>query len=203
MGRNRIEEHDLQRLVSASERLSNLPFVIEDAPGLTVPEIAAKARAQKQRFEREGKRLDVLCVDHIGKVRPSGNYKGNKVNEVGEISGALANLAKELGCTVLALSQLNRGVESQERKNKRPVLSDLRSSGDLEQDADVVMFLFRAAYYLEKTSFDDEEKEADRVEKLEATKNRLEIIVSKQRAGPCCTVRAYIEMASNVVRNLA
>lgn len=203
MRRRAVDDYARERLRSAAQRLKDSSMVIEDAPGLTVPEIAARARAQQQRFQRQGKRLDILCIDHIGKVKPSGKYQGNKVNEVGEISGALANLAKDLGCTVMALSQLNRGVESQDRKNKRPMLSDLRSSGDIEQDADVVLFLFRAAYYLEKAKFDDYEKEKDRLEKLEATKNKLEIIISKQRAGPCRTVRAFVDMGSNVVRDLA
>ena len=196
--RRLVSDHDKERFRKAAESLKNITFVIDDRPGLTVAEVAARARAQAERFARDGKRLSVIAIDHLGKMRASGRYAGNKVQETGEISAGLAELAKDLNCTVLALSQLSRQVEG--RDNKRPVLADLRNSGDLEQDADAVIFLYRRAYYLESIKSDDHEKEASRLEKLEDCKNEMDIIVAKQRSGPCRTMTAFCDMASNVVR---
>jgi replicative DNA helicase len=135
-------------------------------------------------------------------VKPSGRYAGNKVQEVGEISDGLCSLAKEQDVAVLALHQLNRGTEG--RENKRPTLADLRNSGDLEQDADVVCFAYRESYYLERMKYDaGSQNELQREAALEGCRNTLELLIAKNRNGPTTTVTLYCDMACNVVRDLA
>ena len=195
-------EHEKERLTAASKRLEECAFVIDELAAPTVMDIAMRARAQAARFRQQGKRLDIICVDHMGKMASSGRYSGSRVNEVMELSAGLAALAKDLDCTVVALSQLSRGVESMERKNKRPTLSDLRDSGSLEQDADVVMFVYRSAYYLERQKFDEEDKEQGRLERLEREKNDMEIVIAKHRAGQTGTVKLMADMGSNAIRSV-
>jgi replicative DNA helicase len=127
-------------------------------------------------------------------------YAGNRVHEVSEISAGLKALAKELRIPVLMLAQLNRQVEN--REDKRPQLSDLRDSGSIEQDADAVIFAYRAEYYLEKPC-DNPEDEALRQEKLSKVQNILELNVAKQRNGPTGTVCVRFDAASNHLDDLA
>jgi replicative DNA helicase len=140
-----------------------------------------------------------VIIDHIGFMTPSNRYRGNRVHEVSEISAGLQRLAKSEVVSVLALHQLNRGTEG--RDNKRPQLADLRDSGSLEQDADLVMFAYRSAYYLERMKFDDPDDEAERAQKLEAARNELEVGIAKSRNGPTGTVELYCDMAANAVRD--
>jgi replicative DNA helicase len=114
-----------------------------------------------------------------------------------EISARLAEAAKRLNCPVIALAQLNRGVES--REDKRPSLSDLRESGAIEQDADLVAFVYREAYYLERQSYSDNNREADRIADLMRCQNRMELIIAKQRSGPIGTVDLWVNMGCNKV----
>jgi replicative DNA helicase len=134
-------------------------------------------------------------------VRASSRYAGNVVAETGEISNGLAALAKDLNVAVLAMHQLNRAVEG--REDKRPQLSDLRNSGDIEQDADMVAFLYRPAYYLERRRYEKKEDDDERKELLKERQHDLEVIVSKNRNGPICTIDLFCDVASNVVRNKA
>ena len=172
---------------------------IDPQGGLTVGQIAARARKHKQFLERQGKTLDVVCVDHMHITRPSGRYSGNRVSELTEISGSLKALAKELNVAVLALAQLNRTVET--REDKRPTLSDLRDSGAIEQDADVIIFLYREAYYLDQVRFDDAAKEEARIVRLGEVQNSLEAIVAKQRNGPTGMVPILFDRVCNAARN--
>lgn len=199
MDQRKVDEHELNRLHSVSEDLLNLPMHIDTQRGLSVAEIGARARRKRDELERNGQRLDLICVDHLGKVQSSDRYAGNKVHETGEKTNALANLAGELDVAVIALTQLNRGVEG--RDDKRPGMSDLRDSGNIEEDADTVSFLYRPAYYLERTKIDDPEKDEKRLNMLEIKRNTLELIVSKNRRGPICTQEFFIDVASNVVRD--
>lgn len=199
---NNLSERQLAILSEAAALWTGLPVTIDDQRGLTMAEIAARTRAEAQRFERDGKTLGLVVVDHLGLVRPSGRYAGNKVQETGEISDALATLAKDQNVAVLALHQLNRGTEG--RDNKRPTLADLRNSGDLEQDADVVCFAYREAYYLERQKYDaGSQQELQRQNDLEACRNTLEVLIAKNRNGPTKAVPLFCDMASNVVRDLA
>ena len=176
-------------------------MLIEERSGLSAMQIMAETRKAQAYFERMGKRLGLVIVDHIGKVRPSSRYKGNKVHEIGETSQALAHLAKAENVAVLGLVQLNRGVEG--RDNKRPGPADLRDSGDLEQDADAVMFAYRPAYYLARGKEDEgSDEEKLRMADLQRKKHALEIIIAKQRNGPVGTVELWCDMGSNVVRDL-
>lgn len=191
-----------ERLERAAALYETIPLVIDDQRGLTVSEIAARARKQKKAYEVDGGSLDLIVVDHLGLIKPSGRYAGNKVNEVGEISDGLATMAKELDCCVLALQQLNRGVEG--RENKRPGLADLRNSGDLEQDAHVVLFAYREAYYRDRERFDPgSQQELERLARLETVRNTAEILIAKNRNGPCDVVHVFCEPSCNAIRDLA
>ena len=199
--RGHLCQGDRERFIRGALSRHDLPMYINEQAGLSMAEIAAFTRTAAQMFERQGRELGLVIVDHIGKVKPSTNYRGNKVHEVGEISNALATLAKRENVAVLALCQLNRGVEG--RENKRPGLADLRDTGDIEQDADAVMFAYRPAYYLERQKENDADKERVRLTTLKMTRNDLELIIAKQRNGMTGVVELYVDMASNVVRNAA
>lgn len=199
---NRIMRGDLSELetrwLSAFAReIDGWPFLIDDAPGLTPAEMEARAQVAKSRLERNGRDLSLIVVDHLHKMRQPGTQ--SKVAEYTEISARLAEMAKRLNCPVLTLAQLNRSVES--RDDKRPQLSDLRESGSIEQDADVAMFLYRPAYYLERDRHDDMGKEAERIQTLRAVQNRLDVIIEKQRSGSVGTVELYCDIANNAVHD--
>lgn len=189
-------------LQTAWAHIETMPLVIDDQRGLTVHEIMARARRQAQTWANEGISLGLVIIDHLGLVKASDRYSGNKVHEVGEISDGLATMAKELNVAVVALHQLNRGTE--QRENKRPTLADLRDSGNLEQDADVVCLAYRAAYYLERVKFDDHtQQEIDRLAELDNLRPKLELMIAKNRNGPTSSVELFCDMACNVVRDLA
>jgi len=198
----RISARDFERLGRAAAHRGTIPFVVDEQRGLTMAEIASRTRAEAQRMERAGQRLGLVVVDHLGLIKPSGRYAGNKVQETGEISDALATLAKDQDVAVLALQQLNRGTES--RENKRPTLADLRNSGDLEQDADVVCFAYRQSYYLERMKCDPgSQQEYQRQTDLEACRNTLDVMVAKNRNGATETVTLFCDMGANAVRDCA
>ncbi len=192
-----ISDEALNRLRRARTFCEALPLEIEQQPGLTLSQIASRVRQIRTRLERTGRFLSVLIVDHIGLVRPSKRYSGNRVQEISEISSGLKALAKELNIAVIGLSQLNRSVES--REDKRPVLSDLRDSGSIEQDADVVIGLFRESYYLERKP-DPSVEEADRLVRV---KDTLEIEILKQRSGPTPRITCFCDIACNVLSEMA
>jgi replicative DNA helicase len=195
-----LNEAQARRIIEAARLQREWPLTIDPAPGLTVSQIAARARRHKQTLERQGLRLGPVIVDHMHIVRPSNRYSGARVNEVGEISAALKALAKELDVPVLALAQLSRGVEN--REDKRPTMADLRDSGSIEQDADAIIFVYREAYYLERSTGANAEQEAIRVDRLIDAKDQLEAIVAKQRNGPTGTVHLFCDIACNAVRDL-
>jgi replicative DNA helicase len=198
----RLNDSQKEKWGRVAAHFEQLPLVLDDQRGLTMAEIAARTRAEAQRMERNGQRLGLVVVDHLGLIKPSGRYAGNKVNEVGEVSDALATLAKEQNVAVIGLHQLNRGTEA--RENKRPGLADLRNSGDLEQDADVVCFAYRESYYLERMQCDaGSQQEYQRQIDLEACRNSLELLVAKNRNGPTTTVHLFCDMACNAVRDAA
>jgi replicative DNA helicase len=194
-----LDERRRRRLAEAHNRLRGLPLTIEEQRGLTFSEIAARARKHAAMLDRQGRKLEVIVIDHMLLVKPSQRYAGNRVREVAETSDGIATLAKNMGVAVLALCQLNRGVEG--RENKRPGLADLKDSGAIEEDASVVSFLYRPAYYLEHQRFDDAESERARLEALDACRHSLEIIVAKNRNGRQCTVDAFVDIGANAVRS--
>ena len=196
--RGDMTEDEFRRFVEAAHALQNCPLYIDDTPALPINQLAARARKLKR---TQG--LDVLMVDYLQLLRPA-TAKDSRVNEVSEITQGLKAVAKELNIPVIALSQLSRQVES--REDKRPQLSDLRESGSIEQDADIVMFVFREEYYREreKPSDSDLDAMAKWQQIMEAVHGKAEVIIGKQRHGPIGTVELAFEgqftRFSNLVR---
>jgi replicative DNA helicase len=199
--RGRFNQSQKEAFVRAGISRAKLSVLINECSGLSAMQIAMETRKAQVHFERQGKRLGLLVIDHLGKIRPSKHYRGNKNNEVGEISDALKHLAKSEDIAVLSLAQLNRGVEG--RDEKRPTLADLRDSGEIEQDADTVLFAYREAYYLARSKHEDgSPQEKVRLARLQETEHRLEVSVAKARNGPDGKVELFCDMASNVVADL-
>ena len=190
--RGDVSHEDFDKFVQASQQLAALKLLIDDTPALSVAALRTRARRLKR---QQG--LGLIVIDYLQLLRPSSQTRAqeNRVQEISEITRGLKALAKELDVPVLALSQLSRAVE--QREDKRPMLADLRESGSIEQDADVVMFIFREEYYLsrEPTRRPDEaeSKFSDRYqewrERLEIVHGLGEIIIAKQRHGPIGTVK--------------
>ncbi len=184
--RGDMTEAEFRRFVEAAKALEACPLYIDDTPALPISQVAARARRLKRTHG-----LDVLMVDYLQLLR--GSSKENRVQEVSEITQGLKAIAKELNIPVIALSQLSRQVES--RDDKRPQLSDLRESGSIEQDADVVMFVYREEYYKEreKPGEDNLEAMAKWQEVMERCHGKAEVIIGKQRHGPIGTVELSFE----------
>jgi replicative DNA helicase len=184
-----ISHDDFTRLVQASQELQRAPFYIDDTPALNISALRTRAR----RLQRQHG-LGLIVVDYLQLVAAGGGREQNRVMEISEITRGLKTLAKELNVPVLALSQLSRAVE--QREDKRPQLSDLRESGAIEQDADVVMFIYREEYYLERGQPREGTPEHDEwVAKMEQVHNLAEVIVAKQRHGPTNKVALGFEGA--------
>ncbi|SHI67031.1 replicative DNA helicase [Wenxinia saemankumensis] len=185
--RGDMTEAEFRRFVEAAKALEACPLYIDDTPALPISQLAARARRLKRTHG-----LDALFVDYLQLVRGTGKTD-NRVNEIAEISMGLKAIAKELEIPVVALSQLSRQVEN--REDKRPQLSDLRESGSIEQDADVVMFVFREEYYKEreKPGEHEMEKMAAWQEEMERLHAKAEVIIGKQRHGPIGTVDLSFE----------
>ncbi|MBU2960080.1 replicative DNA helicase [Citreicella sp. C3M06] len=180
-----MDEREFRRFVDAAKELEACPLFIDDTPALPISQVAARARRLKRTHG-----LDVVIVDYLQLLRGTAD---NRVQEIGEISMGLKAIAKELNIPVIALSQLSRQVEN--REDKRPQLSDLRESGSIEQDADVVMFVFREEYYTEreKPSDDRLDEMAAWQEKMSRLHGKAEVIIGKQRHGPIGTVELSFE----------
>jgi replicative DNA helicase len=178
----KLTDDEWPRLTEAIERLRNVSLHIDETPGLTPSELRANAR----RLARQCGKLGMIVVDYLQLMSGSSGSQGeNRATELGEISRGLKMLAKELQCPVIALSQLNRSVET--RTDKRPMMSDLRESGAIEQDADIIMFIYRDDYY------NKDSKEP----------NVAEIIIGKQRNGPTGTVKLFFQKSQTRFESLA
>ena len=184
--RGDMTEQEFRRFVEAAKALESCPLYIDDTPALPISQVAARARRLKRTHG-----LDLLIIDYLQLLK--GSSKENRVQEVSEITQGLKAIAKELNIPVVALSQLSRAVES--RDDKRPQLSDLRESGSIEQDADVVMFVFREEYYREREKPADHELEkmAQWQQLMEQVHGKAEVIIGKQRHGPIGTVELAFE----------
>jgi replicative DNA helicase len=194
--RGDITGDHFSNLVSASQRLQDIPLFIDDTPALTISALRTRARRLKRTHN-----LGLVVVDYLQLLRPSGRGADNRVQEISEITQGLKALAKDLNVPVLALSQLSRQVE--QREDKRPQLADLRESGSIEQDADVVMFVFREEYYHERHEPEmDTEKHVEWQEKMTRIHGIAEVIIGKQRHGPTGTVRLMFEREFTKFRNL-
>ncbi len=187
MRRGDIKDAEFDRIFEVSHALHALPLFIDDSPALTIATLRTRARRLKRQ-----QNLSLIVVDYLQLMRgPAGMRNDNRVQEVSEITRGLKAVAKELNVPVLALSQLSR--QTEQRDDKRPQLADLRDSGSIEQDADVVMFLYREEYYLARerpiqrateTAEKFNERKANYDERLDKVRNRAEVIVAKQRHGP-------------------
>ena len=193
--RGQISETDFRRFVIASQEMSKIPLYIDDTPGQSISAIRTRARRLKRQHG-----LGLIVIDYLQLLQGTGSRQGreNRVMEISEITRGLKALAKELNIPVIALSQLSRQVEH--RDDKRPQLADLRESGTIEQDSDVVMFIYRKEYYLsreepEKKVGEEDSKFNDRYsawqKDLEESANIAEVIIAKQRHGPIGTVRLH------------
>ena len=195
--RGEIKTEDFTKFVEASQTLSRVPLYIDDTPGLSVAALRTRAR----RLKRMVPALGLIIIDYLQLLHGTGsNRQENRVQEVSEITRGLKALAKELNIPVLALSQLSRAVEL--REDKTPQLADLRESGSIEQDADVVMFIYREEYYHARSeptrrAEEDEGKFNDRYSRWmargEEVNNIAEVVVAKQRHGPIGTIKLHFD----------
>ncbi len=185
--RGGITENDFEKIRDHSIELQSLPFYVDETGGLSIAQLTARARRLKRQ-----RGLDLVVVDYIQLLQGSSKRSDNRVQEVTEITTSLKALAKELNVPVIALSQLSRQVES--RDDKRPQLSDLRESGSIEQDADVVMFVYREEYYLaNKEPRPGTPEHVKWHTEMELAHGKAEVIIGKQRHGPTGTVELQFE----------
>ncbi len=179
----RLEHQDWKRVNEAISRLADTKIFIDDTPGMTVSEIRAKCR----RLANSSEGLDVVIIDYLQLISGSAKYAGQRQQEVSEISRSLKTMAMELNIPVIALAQLSRSVEG--REDKRPLLSDLRESGSIEQDADIVAFLYRDDYYNKESAIDE-------------NTSKSEFIISKHRSGPTATVNLIFKRDTSSFFNM-
>ncbi|MDD2181069.1 MAG: replicative DNA helicase [Bacilli bacterium] len=182
MRTGRLEHNDWKRVNEAISRLADTKLFIDDTPGMTIGEIRAKCR----RLASTNNGLGLIVIDYLQLINGSAKYAGNRQMEISEISRSLKTLAMELEVPVIALSQLSRSVEG--RENKRPLLSDLRESGSIEQDADVVSFLYRDDYYNKEAVIDEHT-------------SKSEYIIGKHRNGPTATIDLMFIKNTSTFRN--
>ena len=173
-----VNKNEFKSLSEQISILDNIPFIIDDTPALTISAIRTRARRMKRQYD-----VAILIVDYLQLINGKNKNRESRVQEIGEISQGLKAIAKELDIPVITVSQLSRAVEY--REDKRPLLSDLRESGNIEQDADIVIFIYREEYYLSrKIPSSDETKLLEWQEKMDKVENIAEIIIAKQRNGP-------------------
>ena len=189
-----LNEKDSLKLQNTYQEINNLNFFFDDSPNLTVSELRSKLRRYKN-----NNNIKLVLIDYLQLIKPESN-RDNRVNELSEITRSLKQLAKEFDLPVISLSQLSRQVEN--REDKRPLLSDLRESGSIEQDADVVMFIYRESYYLQRNEptrgadepHDSYQKKHDSWKnRNEEVFNKAELIVAKQRNGPTGKIELYFD----------
>lgn len=182
MRNGKLEHNDWKRLSEAISKLSNVNLLIDDTPGITIGEIRSKCR----RLKNSPKGLSLVIIDYLQLITGPASTAGNRQQEVSEISRSLKTMAIELGVPVIAASQLSRAVES--REDKRPIMSDLRESGSIEQDADIVSFLYRDDYYNKEARRDD-------------NASISEFIIGKNRSGPTTTIELLFKMDTSTFVN--
>tara|TARA_Y100000590_G_scaffold446257_1_gene579701 strand:- start:1585 stop:3015 length:1431 start_codon:yes stop_codon:yes gene_type:complete len=194
--RGKVSEKEFEKFIETSKDIFALPLYIDETPAITIAAISNRSRRIKRLFG-----LELIIVDYIQLMRSSGSKEYNRVQEISEITQGLKALAKELDVPVLALSQLSRAVE--QRDDKKPQLADLRESGSIEQDADVVMFVFRESYYLErKEPTLGSIEHAEWRQKMDEVSRLAEIMISKQRHGPTGNVKVEFEAMYTKFKNL-
>lgn len=196
--RGRFGAFDRQRIADARQTIDAWPLVITDPSTLTIGRLAMMIRRYQRQMTARGQRLDLVVIDYLGLIRGN-DRKAKRYEEVGEISRILKQVAKECDVALIVLAQLNR--ECEKREDKRPQLSDLRDAGDIEQDADVVMFVYREEYYLERAEPDAFDKKRDAWEQaMGAARDRIELIAAKVRQGRVGKRLCYFFGAHQAVR---
>lgn len=197
----KIDADEMKEIVRTADSFKDLPMYLDDTPAISISTLRTRARRLKKQVG-----LKMIVVDYLQLLRAGGKTE-NRVQEVSEITQGLKAIAKELNVPVIALSQLSRNVES--REDKRPQLQDLRESGSIEQDADIVMFLYREEYYLERTKPNKSNTEAiakwevENKTKMINAENKAEIIVAKHRNGPVGTAKLRFDKETTKFENLA
>ncbi|MCW5680449.1 MAG: replicative DNA helicase [Xanthobacteraceae bacterium] len=195
--RGEISKEEFSKIAGVAQHMESVPLYIDDTGGISIAQLVARARRLKRQ-----RGLDVMIVDYLQLLTGAKRSGDNRVQEVTEITTGLKALAKELNVPIIALSQLSRQVEA--RDDKRPQLADLRESGSIEQDADVVLFVFREEYYLKNKEPKPNSEEWFKWEtEMKAAEGRAEIIIGKQRHGPTGTVKLSFESAYTRFGNLA
>tara|TARA_B100000686_G_scaffold171829_1_gene179022 strand:- start:473 stop:1900 length:1428 start_codon:yes stop_codon:yes gene_type:complete len=194
--RGKVSEKEFEQFIETSKNIVDLPLYIDETPAISISAISNRARRIKRLFG-----LELIVVDYIQLMKSTMRKDFNRVQEISEITQGLKALAKELDVPVLALSQLSRAVE--QRDNKKPQLADLRESGSIEQDADVVMFVYREAYYLEnKEPTLGSIEHAEWQQKMNEISSLAEIMIGKQRHGPTGNIKVEFEAMYTKFKNL-
>ena len=194
--RGKVSEKEFEQFIETSKNIFELPLYIDETPAVTIATISNRSRRIKRLFG-----LELIVIDYIQLMKSGKKMEFNRVQEISEITQGLKALAKELNVPVLALSQLSRQVEH--RDDKKPQLADLRESGSIEQDADVVMFIFREAYYLErKEPTLGSIEHAEWQQKMNEISSLADIMISKQRHGPTGNVKVEFEAMYTKFKNL-
>lgn len=191
-----IKPYQMDRLEQVMGRIEALNLYIDDQAKRSVPSIMAECRRLAREAEKNGSRLGLVVIDHLRKVADTGDYKNNPNKSEGQKAAMLKDMAKQLDCTVLTLVQLNRGVEG--RDDKRPALSDLRDSGEIEEEADAVCMVYREAYYKSREKPPRAaSEEADWRAELDEVKHIAEVLVTKNRHGQTGNLKVGCDMATN------
>jgi replicative DNA helicase len=194
-----INKFELEKLIHGKEKrnLELLPILIDDTPSISITGLKSRVIRLIREYN-----VGLIIVDYLQLLHGTGSKNhNNRVQEIGEISQGLKTLAREINVPVVALSQLSRAVEA--RDDKKPQLSDLRDSGNIEQDADLVMFLYREEYYLERKKVPEgESKHNEWQEKMSKVQNIAELIIAKQRNGPVGSLALHFNSATTAFSNL-
>jgi replicative DNA helicase len=196
-----LDDAGLNAIEEARDRLAAMPLALDVAPSLSVAEIAARVRSEKARMARRGIRLGVVFIDYMKFVRATDRYRGNRVYEVGEITKELKALAKAEGLCVVLLAQVNRAIESRDRKDRSPGLADLRESGDLEADADVVLFIDRESVRI-KQSQEYKAGDPEALSHFLELEHQADLIVAKTRVGSERTVSVWFHAGASTFSSL-
>lgn len=181
------------RAKRAATMLASLPIIVNDQGGLTIEDIRTQALRQVRAWEKAGIQAGAILVDHIGLVKAHTRRGDSKAAETADIVNELKGIAKQVRCPIIALCQVNRNTES--RNDKRPTLADLNWSGAIEQIADFICLLYREAYYLERSTAD-----GDDVKAVHA-KYDMDLLIQKNRSGPICNLKAFVDIACNAIRD--
>lgn len=193
-----VNDTEYEAVDDAVRILGKYPIVVDDAASLTVSEIEVRTRMVMDDMARKGQRLRTVWIDYLQRIKPSKDYAGNRVEELGHIALQLKELGKRLGVCVLLFCQLNRGVEG--RDDKRPQVSDLRGSGEIEEHADIIALLYREAYYIEKST-DYQKGDPGVMSIYLAKQHEMEMILGKNRLGPVRTVTVYCDVKFSSVQS--